>query len=308
MTPQKQPQSTQGPPQMPQIQMQQQIPQQFQPQMAYSNGAMPQFQPVNMMGGAGQPMLVQQGPHGGMILMQPPGPQFIAPNGLVQHQLVFDPRTGQTVLAPISVQGQQIQVIGNPALQSVMAASVALDQKPASSKFRGVSWHRRDRKWLARTWINGRIEHLGCFKSEEMAALAVDIRTLEHFGEDSRDLNFPDAKERESLKTKFQENGEFKLRPKEALMNPIPRSNRRSRMAAAAAAAAAVADTKSTDGTEPSESTVLTKRKFSSNDSDSESSDLTRKGSSSEGDLGAITKKVRVGGSPVSSSPAQLVA
>mmetsp|Transcript_10426 Transcript_10426/g.17057 ORF Transcript_10426/g.17057 Transcript_10426/m.17057 type:complete len:331 (-) Transcript_10426:377-1369(-) len=87
----------------------------------------------------------------------------------------------------------------------------------SSSKYRGVSWHRRDRKWLARTWINGRIEHLGCFRSEEMAALAVDLRTIEHFGESRKELNFPDPEERKRLKEIFTKTGEFRLRSAEDL-------------------------------------------------------------------------------------------
>jgi len=84
--------------------------------------------------------------------------------------------------------------------------------KDSSSKFRGVSWHRRDRKWLARTWINGRIEHLGCYRVEEMAALAVDLRKIEHFGETRKGLNFSDPKEREELREYFISTGEFKIR------------------------------------------------------------------------------------------------
>mmetsp|Transcript_1349 Transcript_1349/g.2371 ORF Transcript_1349/g.2371 Transcript_1349/m.2371 type:complete len:412 (+) Transcript_1349:98-1333(+) len=89
------------------------------------------------------------------------------------------------------------------------------------SDYRGVSWHRRDRKWLARTWINGRIEHLGCFRTEEMAALAVDLRTIEHFGPDTKkELNFSELEERERLRREFDSSGEFKIKTARELNGP----------------------------------------------------------------------------------------
>ncbi|GBG33881.1 AP2-like ethylene-responsive transcription factor AIL1 [Hondaea fermentalgiana] len=96
------------------------------------------------------------------------------------------------------------------------------------SDYRGVSWHRRDRKWLARTWINGRIEHLGCYRTEEMAALAVDIRTVEHFGPDTKkELNFPDPDERAKMRSEFEATGEFKIKTARELNGPGNYSNSR---------------------------------------------------------------------------------
>jgi len=128
---------------------------------------------------------------------------------------------------PQGVPSQQIQVICNPNFASPtsnfleVSGDLARSRKRSrrsqqvgyiSSKYRGVSWHRRDRKWLARIWINAKIEHLGCFRSEEMAALAVDLRTIEHFGVWYRDLNFPDENVRKNLIKTFKASGEFKLR------------------------------------------------------------------------------------------------
>ena len=51
-----------------------------------------------------------------------------------------------------------------------------------SSRFKGVNWHRRSRKWMARIGINRKRIHLGCFVDEEMAALAYDMVARKVFG------------------------------------------------------------------------------------------------------------------------------
>mmetsp|Transcript_4183 Transcript_4183/g.7333 ORF Transcript_4183/g.7333 Transcript_4183/m.7333 type:complete len:432 (+) Transcript_4183:167-1462(+) len=72
-----------------------------------------------------------------------------------------------------------------------------------SSRFRGVSWHKRDKAWVARVWNNGKSEHVGVFSSEVRAALAVDLKLIEYRG-NPEILNFPDPKEREKLIETFQ--------------------------------------------------------------------------------------------------------
>jgi len=75
---------------------------------------------------------------------------------------------------------------------------------PIASRFRGVSWHRRDNVWLARAWKDGKTRHLGCFRSEEVAALAVDLRHIANCGEHGRVLNFPDREQRKVLFEQLQ--------------------------------------------------------------------------------------------------------
>jgi hypothetical protein len=43
------------------------------------------------------------------------------------------------------------------------------------SKYKGVTWHKRDQKWMARVWIPklGRVRYLGTFFSEDEAAEAI---------------------------------------------------------------------------------------------------------------------------------------
>ena len=62
-----------------------------------------------------------------------------------------------------------------------------------SSKFKGVCWHKRDRKFQADIRLNGRSKFLGMFVSELDAALAYDTAAREHFGEFAL-CNFPPKK------------------------------------------------------------------------------------------------------------------
>ena len=68
-----------------------------------------------------------------------------------------------------------------------------------SSKYKGVSWHNRNNSYIARIWYNGKSKHLGVFRNEVAAALAVDKATLEMHGLHAKKLNFPDAGERAEL-------------------------------------------------------------------------------------------------------------
>lgn len=74
------------------------------------------------------------------------------------------------------------------------AQNVANTKKPtrkggSSSKFKGVSWDKRVKKWSARVQPNGK-SHRQYFDTEEEAARAYDEMAKEHFGEFAR-LNFP---------------------------------------------------------------------------------------------------------------------
>jgi len=77
--------------------------------------------------------------------------------------------------------------------------------KPSKkSKYRGVSWHKRDRRWLARLWTNHQSQYLGSYSSEVCAALAVDLKVIECVGNDNKRLNFPIPEEREKLVKMYQ--------------------------------------------------------------------------------------------------------
>jgi len=65
----------------------------------------------------------------------------------------------------------------------------------ASSKYKGVHWHKKKNKWAAAIQYNKKVYHLGYFEDQVDAAKAYDIKAGEYFGEFAY-LNFPPAVER----------------------------------------------------------------------------------------------------------------
>lgn len=63
-----------------------------------------------------------------------------------------------------------------------------------SSRFKGVSWHKRANKWVAIIRQDGVTHHLGTFANEEDAARAYDAEALARFGDFARP-NFPQSQE-----------------------------------------------------------------------------------------------------------------
>lgn len=59
-----------------------------------------------------------------------------------------------------------------------------------TSRFKGVSWFPRTRKWVVQLKIKGKAVCLGYFDNEEKAARAYDKSAKRHFGEFAK-LNFP---------------------------------------------------------------------------------------------------------------------
>ena len=53
----------------------------------------------------------------------------------------------------------------------------------SSSRYKGVSWHKRDKKFYAAIKLNGKSKHLGTFIDEREAAGAYDAAAREHFGD-----------------------------------------------------------------------------------------------------------------------------
>ncbi len=54
--------------------------------------------------------------------------------------------------------------------------------KPTSSIYKGVSFHKPLQKWLAHIKATGKVQHLGYFTSEREAAEAYNTTATEHFG------------------------------------------------------------------------------------------------------------------------------
>ena len=62
--------------------------------------------------------------------------------------------------------------------------------KGATSQYRGVSWHDRDRRWVAQIQFNRTNFYLGCYSEEIDAAKAFDKKAIE-LGFENEALNFP---------------------------------------------------------------------------------------------------------------------
>jgi len=107
----------------------------------------------------------------------------------------------------ISAQPQHGSVVAKPAQPQALHVMRAVESSNAtgksgenngvpSSSFRGVSWHKRSKKWIARIWDGNRSLHVGIFSSEVQAALAVDVH-LKALGAETRLFNIPDPVKRE---------------------------------------------------------------------------------------------------------------
>ena len=56
-------------------------------------------------------------------------------------------------------------------------------QKNKSSKYKGVSFHKRQNKWQSQIMVNKKHINIGTFYHEIIAALAYNIKAQELFGE-----------------------------------------------------------------------------------------------------------------------------
>lgn len=73
-------------------------------------------------------------------------------------------------------------------------------QEQKTSRFKGVYWDRRRRRWIPRIRIDGRAVWLGQSEDELVAAARYDAAALEYYGEFAR-LNLPDYSAHLSLET-----------------------------------------------------------------------------------------------------------
>lgn len=64
--------------------------------------------------------------------------------------------------------------------------SVHWPQEGRTSRYKGVFWYARDKRWAAKIKVTGKQIHLGYFDDEEEAAQTYNEAALEHFGEYAR--------------------------------------------------------------------------------------------------------------------------
>jgi len=69
----------------------------------------------------------------------------------------------------------------------------AVKRANGSSRFKGVDWNKRQKKWRARITINKRTILIGRYCDEFRAAKAYDKKAIELFGEFAN-INFPSQK------------------------------------------------------------------------------------------------------------------
>lgn len=55
-----------------------------------------------------------------------------------------------------------------------------------TSKYKGVSWVTRDKRWTCRIYVDSHMIHIGYFTDEKLAAIAYNEAALKHFGEFAR--------------------------------------------------------------------------------------------------------------------------
>jgi len=65
-------------------------------------------------------------------------------------------------------------------------------RKPMSSPFKGVSYHKVDRRWQAFIWLDGKNKHIGNFNTAVEAAVEYDCWARVHYGAFAK-LNFAPA-------------------------------------------------------------------------------------------------------------------
>ncbi len=103
------------------------------------------------------------------------------------HQLVMNSKPGDQVDHKdhngLNNQKYNLRFCTYSENQQNKLKQIFYDGKKTLSKYKGVSWHRRDKKWIAQIVTSHKNNHLGYFVDEIEAAEAYNKAALEKFGE-----------------------------------------------------------------------------------------------------------------------------
>jgi hypothetical protein len=72
--------------------------------------------------------------------------------------------------------------------------AIKIKNRPTTSRFKGVHWRKRERRWVARICYSERQHHLGYFDDEVAAAFAYDVASVRFHGEQGRTNFLPLAR------------------------------------------------------------------------------------------------------------------
>lgn len=87
-----------------------------------------------------------------------------------------------------------LRIATNRQNQHNSQARITMNGKPTSSKFKGVYWNKKDRKWMALGTTNNKRVYLGNFDIETEAAQAYNKFAKENYGEFARLNSFKATK------------------------------------------------------------------------------------------------------------------
>lgn len=112
-------------------------------------------------------------------------PVDYGPKTILMHRLILDAPRSSSV---DHVSGDRLDNRRSN-LRLATNAQNSMNRLPyegKTSRYKGVSWHRRVKKWMAGITVNGKGIYLGYFSEEEEAAKAYNNAATRYFGEFAR--------------------------------------------------------------------------------------------------------------------------
>lgn len=107
---------------------------------------------------------------------------YIGKKGVLMHRLILDAKRGQFIdhMNRNGLDNRKKNL--RFCTRSQNGANRGLLENNTSG-FKGVVWSKKEDKWVASLWFEGRRRHLGYFSSKETAAKAYDQAARKFFGD-----------------------------------------------------------------------------------------------------------------------------